>query len=446
MAKRWTRVAAMVGLAAALAGCGNGLQLGTNALATGADALAQAFKPISPNLPKAEGKRAATFFSYIAMDDKLTPFAVAYLKALELSTSPKIHNVAFADFQGPDSSFMFSIVPSKDTKKLESPMSFLRPDWKEVQANDPAVLATTTNWAFSNHQGDFKAMEIFAHGGGYLGLGTDEHQPGLSGQDAKQIMSVKEVGDALRRGLKGRKLDFMNMLSCLMASVEYAYELRDVTEVLLASEDSIMATQDSTVEMTALLNQELAKPGVEAKALGRRMAIAADAKNPNKGYLTVSAIETARLDEVRRTVNVLAKALSAALKTNPSGVAAAYDGVPTMQHDSVGQRDLWSFCNLVMQKVPSAKDEAVAVKAALKKALIHTRDRESTAANGLAIMMPPRGNLAGMLKHPLIQAVAKSKFHQGTGWDELLAQIAKLPAAPAAVPGGNAPVNAPTGH
>lgn len=446
MAMRWTRMAAMVALAAAMAGCGTGLQLGTNALGQGANALAQAFKPISPKLPDAGGKRPATFFSYIAMDDKLTPFAIAYLKALELSAGPKVHNVAFADFQGPDSSFMFHVVPSKDTKKLDSPMSFLRPDWKEVQANDPAVLASTTNWAFSNYEGDFKAMEIFAHGGGYLGLGTDETQPGLSGQDAKQIMSVKEVGDALRKGLKGRKLDFMNMLSCLMASVEYAYELKDVTEVVLASEDSIMATQDSTVEMTALLNQELAKPGVEAKALGKKMAIAADARNPNKGYLTVAAIETARLDEVRRTVNVLTKALMAELKKNPGAVAAAYDAVPKMEHDSVGQRDLWSFCNEVIRRVPGAKEEAVAVKGALKKALIHTRDRESTAANGLAIMMPPRGNLAGMLKHPLIQAVAKSKFHQGTGWDEMLAVIAKLPAAPAAVPGGNAPVNAPTGH
>ncbi len=38
----------------------------------------------------------------------------------------------------------------------------------------PFMMQATVNWAFSNYPSDFQAMDIFAHGGGMVGFGTDD--------------------------------------------------------------------------------------------------------------------------------------------------------------------------------------------------------------------------------------------------------------------------------
>lgn len=375
---------------------------------------------LDPTLPKGNGPRQAVFFSYIAMDDSLTEFAGKFLNAVQQTASNKVYSVAFADLQGPDNSGLYLMQPGAKTPET----SFLSPTLKEVTSNDPAVLAATVNWAFSTYDGRFKAMDMFAHGGAYMGLGTDEHQVG---SDKREIMTVTQFGQALRTGLKGRRLNLLNMLSCMMGSLEFAYELKDVTEVLVASEESIYANDDSVVTVTSEINRLLAGPNPDAKAIGRQLAITANAKNPDSPYLTVSAIDVDRLDDVKRTVNGLANALLRAWPTHREAILAAYDAVPELELaeiGGVGNRDLWAFCNqLLKSNHGPIRQVAGDVKAALRKALLHTRDREGAAANGLSIMMPARHVMRQFYNHELFKASLQSRFAQGTSWPEFMARI-----------------------
>jgi hypothetical protein len=409
------------------AGCAAPVPMGAAIAPTAVGALSQPIARLNPTLPAAEGNRPVTMFSYIAMDDPLSSFAEMYLNALESTANNRVHTLAFADFQGTNSSYLFRIQPDRLPKQISSPRSFLSPTLKEVTANDPANVAATVNWAFSAQPSQFKAMTMFAHGGGYLGLGTDETQPGKSDPaQMKQIMSVSEFGGALRTGLKGRKLDLLNMLSCLMGATEYAYELRDVAEVLIASEDSIMATPDTTGAFTAELQKQLGSGTPDARAIGKRMAIFGNAKNENTGYLTIAAIDLTRMDEVKRSVNVLTNALLRAMPAHKAEIVQAYDAVPALAHDSVGQRDLWAFCNK-LQGVndPTVRQSALEVKATLKQAIIHARDKEGPAANGLSICMPPRQSLAKLTQHPLYKAALQSRFAKATAWDDFIAAMAQ---------------------
>ncbi len=408
--------------ASVLAGCGvPGSPLASAVQpTTGGDELgllSQGIPRIRPDLPGGKAPRQAMLFSYVAMDDGLTAFADRFLGAIERSATDRVYNVAFADFQGPDNSYMFDLGPGRPPAK-----SFLMPDRKEVTSNDPRTFASTLNWAFSNYSGEFKALDLFAHGGGAIGFGTDETQ--LKG-DKKYIMSVADVGNALRLGLKGRRVNLVNMLSCLMGNIEYAYELKDVADVLIASQDSIFATSDTTVDFTAELNRLLAEPNPDARRIGRKLGMFADAKNPNSGYATISAVDLTKMTDVASAINKLSNTLLAAMPRHKAEILDAYDSVPHLQHaDWLGfNRDLWTFCTLLNRKVENkaVKEAAVAARAALKDALVYTRDREGAAANGLSIAMPDRhGEMAKIWNLPAFQTRLQCKFEKRATWDKFL--------------------------
>jgi hypothetical protein len=385
---------------------------------------------LAPDLPKPAGPRSAVLFAYVAMDDKLTMQAEKFLNALESTAGPETHTVAFSDFLGADNSYLYALQPDTDTKTITSPRSWLRPDLKEVTSNAPATIATTMAWAYDRYPSNFKALDFFAHGGGYLGLGTDATQVGT---EKISVLPLAEFSAGLRTGLKGRKLDLINLLSCQMGNVEAAYELRDVAGVLIASEDNVSAGDGSTIDFTAELNRQLRQPNPDARKIGKQMAIFAEATQMGSDYWTISAIELSRMDEVKRTVNVLSNQLLDAMPTHGAEILAAYDAVPNIVLMNGSQRDLWTFCNQLNQKVtdPAIRQSALQVKAAVKKALIHTRDRQGARTQGMSICMPPRKDIHKIMGWKLFQASLNSQFAKDTSWNRFIEAVKATVPAPA---------------
>ena len=378
-------------------------------------------------------------FSYVAMDDGLSGFGAAFITGLEKAANPNAYYLAFGDFQGPDNSYLFYIKNAQqinksplpmgeELKMISSPRSFLAPDIKEVNSNDPNVLSQTINWAFSQYQGKFKVFDILAHGGGYMGIGTDDNQ---TGQNTRQIMTVYEFSNGLRQGLKGRKLDVMNMLSCLMGNVEAIYELRGIADVVIASEDSVRATQNTGIDFTAELARIIAQPNPDAKTIGKQMAIFGDAKNSKSGYSTIAAVDMTRIEYLKSSVNRLSNAILAAFPKFKTNILTAYNNVPELINSSLtGQRDLWNFC-VQLQKINHAplQQAALEVKQELKMTIIHARDREGANANGLSIFMPtlnadmnlpPDFNMENSLDRI---GYLKTKFAKDTAWDKVIDAI-----------------------
>jgi hypothetical protein len=416
------------------------LSLGVSACATTAVVpaalpVAQTFSQpllrLLPDLPKPAATRAAVMFAYVAMDDKLTQQGDKFLNALESTAGPGSHTVAFADALGPDNSYVYDVQADSDPRAITSPRSFLRPDTKEVTSNASRTIAATMAWAYDRYPAKFKALDFFAHGGGYLGLGTDATQVG----PAKiSVLPLADFSAGLRSGLKGRKLDLINLLSCQMGDVETAYELRDVADVLIASEDNISAGDGSTIEFTAELNRQMSLGQPDARRIGKDMAIFAEATHTGSDYWSISAIDLARMDEVKRTVNVLTNNLLAALPSHEAEILKAYDAVPNIALINGSQRDLWTFCNQLNHEVsdPSVQAAALQVKAAVKKALIHTRDREGARCQGLSICLPPRKDIHKIMAWPLFKASLTSQFAKATSWDRFIEAIKATVPAPTA--------------
>lgn len=412
-------------LALVVTGCGTPLAnpLGSRpVLRQQSSRVATAPSPVrlDPRLPIASGPKSATVLNLVLMDDPLSRFGERYLNAVEAATTPGVYELAMADFLGPDNSALYRLEPDTDRQAVSSPRSRLNPTTGEVASNDPATIAAVTDWAFASYPATFRALSVQSHGFGFAGLGTDATQPDGS---ARPAMSLTEFGGALRQGLSGRKLQLISMLSCQMGTVEAAYELRDVAEVMIASEASILATDDTTVRTTEALHRLLAQPQPDARRIAQQVAaIATDPRRP-AGYVSISALDLGRVQRIADAVADLADALLAAMPAQAPAILAAYDAVPEIATDAAsGQRDLLTFATR-LQRVPDAAVQAAAqtVSQAIVQAMLLSRNRVGFGANGLGICLPTRQDFARPEMHDRIEAGLRSRFARDTGWDRVIA-------------------------
>ncbi|MEQ8189985.1 MAG: clostripain-related cysteine peptidase [Candidatus Eremiobacterota bacterium] len=86
-------------------------------------------------------------------------------------------------------------------------------------------------WSKKNYPADYYILNIFTHGGGWKGLLRDE----VSGH----AMDVKQLQQALSND--GR-VDIISFSSCSMGNVEVACQLRDVSDILISSQDDVPVT------------------------------------------------------------------------------------------------------------------------------------------------------------------------------------------------------------
>ena len=379
----------------------------------------KALKAFKPNLPRGEKERKAVLLSFLPVDDPLEDHIPVYLSALEKTTSDKIYNLAFSDSRGPDNSF-FHLLGREKGK------AFLSPTQKELTSNDPAVLSGTVAWAYSKYPASFKALSFLGHGGGFMGISSDLTPGNDDYSRVGQMMGIQEFASGLRLGLKGRKLNLIHLHACLMANVEAAYELRDLSGVLFASEDSIGENTRGTMKSAETLNALLQKSD-DARWIAKESVIELNPKREAFGYSTASAIDLDRIAEVKQAMNELSRALIAGLKNNREAIAAACESVPEFRdYPESGQRDLLTLCNRLNHGVKdlNIQNAALNVKACLRKAILHNQDSQGEASNGLSIFLPKQGD-AGAIARANGEGYSKTRFAHDTLWDEFLQALAK---------------------
>ncbi len=410
----------------------NGLpqQLRQNAPAAQIKSFSQPIRPIQTNLPKGKEPRQVTSFSYLALDNNLSQSAHKFLNAVEKSVNPKGYFLSYSDLEGPNNSFLSLLLNDTNPHLMTSPQSPL--DVKthgfvdEHNTSDPNTLAQTINWAFSNYPSRLNAMTVSTHGAGYLGLIEDDF---VTQEGMPTFMSAESFGWALRQGLKGRKLHVLNLSACLMSNVEALYEIHDTTEVVLASEDSMLSSQDTEEFYITEFNRVLSQPGLTPQQIGKHMAIFGQAKNPNSGFYTLSAIDMRQIPQLKSQITLLSNALIRALPLHRPAIETAYNAVPGFElSDGMGQRDLWNFCNQLLAQVrdPQVQQTALGVKAQIKRTLIHHRDKEGARSNGFSIFMPDLINADNQWQKDIaFSRYPTSRFAKDSSWDQFIQLLIK---------------------
>lgn len=434
----------LLALGLMVAGCGlNAPGLGQSLNSLGAEADARKdlgagaygqFK-LAPQLPKAEGSRRAVKLTYLMTDDDAhqSPQSAGMLAMMDGLAQQHVHNLVFRDGKEVgDSTLTYLQQADRNAKAIGNPTSALAPGVHEVASNHPKVFSEVLEWSLDQYPAKRRYLQIYTHGGGIFGIGTDTRQMGPDGKalpeaQQRKVMRLPEFGEAMRQALKGRQLDALYFRACLMGSVEALYEVRGLVRYAIASEDVSMSTDNSNLAMTQLFD-ELAAKDVEPAELSRQMAIAGRGKHPTQvpghsGYNTIGAYDVGQMDELKTSLNVLARSLSADLKgPGRAAVLAAYDATPAFNEKYAAMRDLWAFSAQLLKASPSAstKQAVDAVRAAQRKATLHAKDAFADAANGLSIMLPPRGGDAEAKKRHLAfldGAYQQTRFAKDGAWD-----------------------------
>ena len=367
-------------------------------------------------LPEPKGKKLATVLSYRAMDNDLAPSLKKHLNEMEAAgSSTSLNLVTFTD-SDQEADGYYRYLRYDLTSKLTSP--YLAAFAQEVNSADPATLRKVVDWGFDQYPAQFKVLDMASHGEGYRGMATDF----TSGY---QTMSLDGFGDAVKKGLKGRSLDVLNLLACLMSTAEVAYEFRDVSDVMIASQDLIRGDRVFyyTPTLTRLANQ---KTKADARELGRQLVLDARPESPGRGSYTLAALDLTQVDELKSAFNRLSNALRDELPQQSKQIAKAYRQTPVMAKDqgSSSHRDLSIFCDHLRSTFGDRSEigeRALAVKQRVKAMIITAKEKkmEKDVAKGLSLYMPD------LPDEQIDEAYGKTRWAKDTSWDEFLVTFQK---------------------
>jgi hypothetical protein len=384
-----------------------------------------AFLALNPALPAQQDLRQATVLSYLPIDDGLDFHIPFYLNALERTTSARTHQIAFTDANGPNNTF-FHLIQPDPSPQIKSPTVPPSATIKEMTSNHPNTLASVINYTFSTYPGKFKAFTYLGHGGGFMGVATD-NTPGAQGPYASNsgMLRLEDLKSAFQKGLKGKTLDLVHFHGCLMANIEVAYSLRGITRVMFASEDVVGAHQEGTEKPTEIMNTLLQQPNPDPFRIARDVTIQVQARANPYGFATASSINIERIQELKQAMNQLSQALIQALPQNRQAILEAYNSVPEFKEAAgTGQRDLWTFAkHLLNVPNPYIQKQAGFVIQTMKRVLIHTRDSEGDSANGMSIFMPQVNQASAYMQQFNYRS---TPFAKDTGWDEFLLALSKI--------------------
>lgn len=373
-------------------------------------------------LPDIQREKMATLLSYRAMDNDLGPIALTpHLNNLEAAGSSAYANLlVFAD--GPDQGDSRTYYMRHDRRPaLVSP--FIYPGGREHELNSahPGTLRDFVSFGFSRYRGKFKVLDVSSHGAGYQGMCADF-------SSNYEQMSLDGFGDGVKQGLKGRKLDVLNLLACLMGAIEVAYEFRDVASVLVASEDNMMGDDVDLVmnyDVTfGKLSRSTGWERASAQDLGKALVHEARPERVRSGAFTLAAIDMDRVADVKRQVNVLSKALLAGMPGHRADIMAAWQETPFMYRDSQGtssHRDIIAFCKRLRAKVGdrAVQDAALDLSRVIKEELVLSYRRkgpEKDVANGLSIYMPSPDEAFN-------DSYLKTRFARETLWPRVIQAV-----------------------
>ncbi|PIQ27887.1 hypothetical protein COW36_08725 [bacterium (Candidatus Blackallbacteria) CG17_big_fil_post_rev_8_21_14_2_50_48_46] len=396
----------------------------------------QNFK-LQPLLPVGKEPRRAVKLTYMMADDEghQSPWSQQMLEMMDDLPQNQVYNLVFRDGnQMGDSRLYYLQAADNAPKTVRAPQSVLAPGVGEVQSNNPAVFSEVLKWSLDHYPAQYKYLQIYTHGAGLMGIGTDKVQTTPQGQllpasQQQKTLSPPQLNQAMRQALRGRKLDLVYFRACLMGNLEALYELEGTVNYALASEDVSYSVENSNLTMTRSFD-EMAGQGIAPREIARQLSIQALAKNGGKamGYTTLAAFDLNQMRELKTAVNQLALTLIAKMPALGSQIRAAYLSVPGFKENNEGYylRDFYAFGSALLEQVNDAQIEAAVLNArrAQEKVTLHARDSFGAKANGLSILMPPGQTLTDeKYRSYLGKNYQGLRFGRESAWDEFLMSL-----------------------
>lgn len=212
----------------------------------------------------------------------------------------------------------------------------------------------------------------------------------------------------------GVKWDIIAFDASLMQMLEVAYEIRNLGDYIVGSEESPPA---AGYPYHRILAPVVSNPGISARDLAAQIVTqTVNHYNPDStDNITQSALDASQIENVVQKVDVLAQVLLAVAPGNGSAVAAARDNAQA--YGEYTYKDLWDYTEQLRARLPDSQQLADAISGvqnALSQAVIaeaHS-NRRVNRSHGLSIYVPTPGGFE--TRYGLLA------FARATHWDEWL--------------------------
>ncbi|MBC7474889.1 MAG: hypothetical protein H7263_11400 [Candidatus Sericytochromatia bacterium] len=372
-------------------------------------------------LPLIKAQKKVTLLSYMAFDNDKGGYRnelVPMLNFHELSGTSSIMNMVLqTDSAEENDTKRYLVIGDGDSSKIVSPYTQFT---KEQDSGDYKVLQRFVKWGFSSYSSQIKILDIDNHGGAFMGIAKDD--------TSSSLISLPNLAKGIKAGIN--HLDILNMDACLMGTIEAAYELRDVADVTIGSEDSTLATgMMYTKSLPTILAQS---KNTEAIAINIILDSDRNGKDflrrPNKkgkipDIFTIAAYRSSAMKPLITELNNLSQILISKLPAQKQAINVAISGTHPLNvdgDDMGGQRDLYELLarlNTIMTD-PAIKTAIARTHDALNKSIVIARIHNAEKhAQGLAINVS-----ASQVQTDTYQATA---FAKDSKWDELIVALSK---------------------
>ena len=232
-------------------------------------------------------------------------------------------------------------------------------------------------------------------------------------QDYLDNAELKRVLAKIKKNLK-RKIDILGMDACLMSMVEVAYQVRDMADYSVGSEES---EPGEGWPYDRILRALAAKPGMTPEDLSKTIVGEYLASYGAGDNVTQSAMRLAKLTPLASAVDGLSKALKNALATEALRTALLTVRAQVQEYTRPYDDycDLLDLCARLEKNMPdeTVRAACAGVKQAAQGAIVVAGCKGTAVVNsqGISIYFPKR------TLSPLYKTL---DFTKASAWDEFL--------------------------
>ncbi|MGK7952907.1 MAG: clostripain-related cysteine peptidase [Xenococcaceae cyanobacterium] len=276
----------------------------------------------------------------------------------------------------------------------------------EQDMGSPQTLTDFIAWGTENYQAKNYSVVVWDHGGGLDGISWDE-------TDNYNNLSINDVTEAITDANLGDSLKMVGFDACLMALAEVGYDLRDLTEVVVSSQQIELG---DGWDYEGWL-QRLADVGGNMTAEQLGSAVVESYDEFYDGKWTQSAIKTDGYDDLHSAINNFASTvLNNATDSDWYGIIQAR--YSALEHDwqLPNERDLLGFMEGVKENAVTEviKTKAKEVIDAINDTVI-TQVELNVDYGGIGIYLPSaNGNIRGDYNE------SELSFLANNAWDDFV--------------------------
>ena len=299
----------------------------------------------------------------------------------------------------------------------------------DVDMGSDAALTDFIKWAANNYPADHYALVLWDHGAGWKSRASvtksSLFRGAIQDETSGSFMSLPNLAAAVRNA--GVEMDIINFDACLMAMYEVAYELKDLADFLVFSEETEPGDGDpyDTI-LTDLVNS----PDMSARELSSTIVYRYDefytsyvAQYPGQ-LTTKSAVDLSMLTNLDAAVCDLGQALMADPTSAAIAMAARSN---TQDYTYSANHDLYDLASYIAQSAPDgdSRDAAGAIMTTLDDMVVESLTNPDNAVSqnaGLAIYFPfaSETNSEDLEDYSLLSCNTAVRQSQSGSWGEFV--------------------------